>query len=76
MLFFTNTQAESEGDAGYAGSIRYTDYLKMINQLNKEGLFEEIPYEEINIHLLLFQPPKFPYILVYKLNEAKMESDF
>ena len=70
MLFFTNAQAESEGDAGYAGSIHFTDYLKMINQLNKEGLFSEIPYEEMDIHLLLFQPPKFPYILVYKLNSA------
>ena len=70
MLFFTNAQAESEGDAGYAGTIHYTDYLKMLNQLNKEGLFSEIPYEEMDIHLLLFQPPKFPYILVYKLNSV------
>ena len=68
MLFFTNAQAENE--FAWAGSIHYTDYLKMLNQLNKEGLFEEIPYEEMDIHLLLFPPSKYPYILVYKLNSA------
>ena len=70
MLFITNVQADNENEFGWAGSIHYTDYLKMLNQLNKEGLFEDVPYEEMDIHLLLFQPPKFPYILVYKLNSV------
>jgi len=74
ITLLTSLKADYIGQFDYAGGIHYSDYLKMVHSLEKKGMFKDIPYEEMELKLLRYQPKEFPYILVFKQYSASHDS--
>ena len=59
-----------KGEFDWSGSVGYSNYLKMVNHVAKTVDFTYIPYEEMELKLLQYQPRNFPYILSLKQYSA------
>ena len=74
LTLIGSTTGAYQGEFDFSGNISYSDYLKIVKHVTTTVDFTYIPYEEMELKLLRYQPKSFPYILSLKRYSASYDS--